>query len=86
MQYVKAITVRSVPSGLARALEREKKRRGQSLNQTVLELLALALGISQDETRSNGLGKLAGDWSNRELAEFEAATAVFGQVDEELWR
>ncbi|MBW2526999.1 MAG: hypothetical protein JRI23_22655 [Deltaproteobacteria bacterium] len=83
---MKALTVRGVTPALSRALEREKKRRGTSLNQTVLDLLAVALGISDAEPRSNGLAKLAGGWSQIDLNEFEAATAIFDQVDEELWQ
>jgi hypothetical protein len=82
---MKALTVRSVDPQLARALERERRRRGTSLNQTVLELLRAALGLGEAE-RSNGLRSLAGSWSETELAEFEAATAVFEQIDAELWR
>ncbi len=85
MHYMKAITIRSVPADLAQALEREKKRTGRSLNQTVIDLLAQAVGLS-GEPRSNGLARLSGGWSQEELDEFEAATTIFEQVDEELWR
>ena len=85
MLNVKAITIRYVDERLARALQAEKRRRGNSLNQTVLDLLRHALGVDAEDGRSNGLHELAGTWSDAELAEFEDATAVFGQVDEELW-
>jgi hypothetical protein len=85
MHNVKAITIRYVDPDLARALQAEKRRRGTSLNQTVLDLLRHGLGVDADDGRSNGLGELAGTWSDAELAEFEEATAVFEQVDEELW-
>jgi len=85
MYDVKALTIRYVDPQLARALQAEKKRRGTSLNQTVLDLLRHALGVDSERGRSNGLGKLAGDWSAAELADFEKATAAFDQVDEELW-
>jgi len=32
---MKHLTIRDVPQDLARALEKEKRRRGQSLNETV---------------------------------------------------
>ena len=82
---MKAITIRNVDPKLSRALEREKRRRGTSLNQTVLDILRSALGVDTDQPRSNGLRRLAGSWSDADLEEFEAATAVFEQVDEELW-
>jgi hypothetical protein len=86
MHNVKALTIRHVDPELARALEREQRRRGASLNSTVLELLRQALGVEADAVRSNGLRKLAGTWSAQELEAFAADIAVFEQVDEELWR
>ena len=85
MQSVKALTIRNVDGRLARALEREKKRRGTSLNETVLALLAQAVGV-QESGPSNGLRKLAGTWSAAEHSAFESAVAPFEQIDEELWR
>ncbi len=35
--------------------------------------------------RSNGLARLSGTWTKAELAQFEAATGVTGEIDEELW-
>ncbi len=80
------LTIRKVPPDLARALEEEKRRRGVSLNRVVLELLRQALGLGFQEPARNGLEKLAGDWSQEELEDFETATAVFEKVDEEQWR
>lgn len=79
------LTIRNLPLSVAEALEKEKRRRGQSLNQTVIDLLRQVLGLGPGPVRSNGLGRLAGGWSADELDEFEAATAVTRQVDEELW-
>jgi plasmid stability protein len=81
---VKALTIRNLPQSLAEALEREKRRRGKSLNQTVIDLLGQGLGA--EGARSNGLGRLAGGWSEDEFRDFERATAQFEAVDEELWR
>jgi kynureninase len=81
---IKALTIRNLPSGIADALEREKRRRGKSLNQTVIDLLGQGLGAQG--TRSNGLGRLGGGWSEDEFRDFERATAQFEEVDEELWR
>jgi hypothetical protein len=82
----KHLTVRKVPPEISRALEKEKKRRGVSMNQTVIELLGQGLGVGFPEGRRNGLRRLAGTWSKQEQAEFEAAVAATGQVDAELWR
>lgn len=84
MAEIKALTIRNLPGGVADALEREKRRRGRSLNQTVIDLLAQSLGV--EGTRSNGLAGLAGGWDEDELHEFEQAVSPFEQIDEELWR
>lgn len=81
---IKALTIRNLPPDLAEALEREKRQRGTSLNQTVIDLLGKGLGVQG--TRSNGLGRLSGGWSEEEFRSFEQATAPFEAVDEELWR
>ena len=80
------LTIRQVPDELARALETEKRRRGASLNRTVLELLAEALDLGSARPRRNGLGALAGTWSEAELAQFERSVALTEQIDDELWR
>lgn len=80
------LTVRNVPEELARALEREKRMRGRSLNQTVIDLLRQALGLDPGSRYDNGLAALAGTWTKAEHAAFEGAVQPFGEVDEELWR
>ena len=81
---MKNLTIRNVPDAVAEALEEEKRRRGESLNQTVIELLSQGLGVGT--TRSNGVGRLAGSWTEEEFREFEAAIAPFERIDDELWR
>jgi hypothetical protein len=81
---MKTLTVRNVPPDVAEALEREKRRRGESLNQTVIKLLSQGLGVGT--TRSNGLARLAGTWSEEEFQELERAVAPFEEIDDELWR
>jgi plasmid stability protein len=83
MMTIKALTIRNLPPSLAEALEREKRRRGKSLNQTVIDLLGQGLGA--EGVRSNGLGRLAGGWSEDDFRGFERATAQFEVVDEEHW-
>jgi predicted HicB family RNase H-like nuclease len=40
------LTIQGITNDLAKALQREKQRRGKSLNQTVIELLRQSLGIT----------------------------------------
>lgn len=79
------LTIRNVPADLARRLEEEKRLRGRSLNQTVLELLAQAVGVGRG-TRSNGLAALAGTWGADDVVELESALRFTEALDEELWR
>lgn len=81
---MKTLTVRNLPAEVAEALDREKRRRGSSLNRTVIDLLSQGLGVGA--VRSNGLGRLGGKWSEEEFDEFERAISPFEQIDEELWR
>jgi len=83
---MKALTIRNVDTRLASALARETKRRGMSLNHTVLDLLRRGLGIDTTAPRKNGLEKFAGTWTAQEFEEFEANVAMFEQIDPELWR
>jgi hypothetical protein len=83
---MKALTVRNVDPQLAKALARETKRRGSSLNQTMLDVLRRGLGIDGVTPRTNGLEKLAGTWTAEEFAEFESNVQMFDAIDPELWR
>jgi hypothetical protein len=80
------LTVRDVPGDLTKALRRETRRRGKSLNQTVIDLLKQSLGLGWDSPGTNGLEKLSGTWSREELESFERTTAIFETIDEEPWR
>jgi hypothetical protein len=80
---LKNLTIRSVSPKLAEALEREKARRGVSLNQTVLDLLEQGLGVTG--ARSNSLARLAGSWTEDQHREFMRAVEPFQEVDAELW-
>ena len=79
------MTIRNVSPEVAAALNEEKRRRGLSLNRTVLALIEESLGTSGN-TRSNGLHRLAGTWNEEEFRQFEDAVAPFSEVDTELWR
>lgn len=76
------ITLRNVPPDLAEALDRESRERGHSLNRTAIDLLKQSLGVGA--RRSNGLGRLAGQWSAERAREFERVVAPFGDVDPEI--
>lgn len=78
------LTVRGIPAALASALEKEKRQSGLSLNQTVINLLSQSLGVRG--TRSNGLAKMAGTWSEQDQREFNEATTTMNEIDPDLWK
>lgn len=79
------VTIRNIPPDVAEQLEQERRRRGESLNKTMISLLRKALGLLPGEPYDNGLGRFAGGWDEAELVAFERDTAAFEQVDPELW-
>ena len=82
------LTIRNLPSNLAAALEKEKQRRGKSLNKTVIQLLGQSLNLNLQPgcRRTNGLAHLAGTWTAEEYRGFAEAIEATRQIDEELWR
>ena len=82
---MKQITIRNVSPHLAKRLDQERAITGKSLNQLLIDLLEKSLGITPDSRFDNGLGELAGTWSDEEHAAFEKNTEIFEQIDEELW-
>lgn len=66
------LTIRDIPEELVDALHCEKQRRGTSLNQVVIDILRHSLGVG-GTTRSNGLAKLAGGWTEDEGKAFDLA-------------
>jgi plasmid stability protein len=83
---VKHLTIRNVPDELAEALDRERRRRGKSLNLTVIQLLGQSLGVPPNGPRRNGLAALGGTWTEDEHREFELHIQTTEQVDPELWQ
>ena len=82
------LTIRSVGSRLRAALEQEAARRGQSLNKTVLALLAERLGLAESAApvEYGDLDELAGTWSKSEAMRFDEALHTQRQVDPKLWQ
>lgn len=82
------LTIRSLGSCLRAALAQEAGRRGQSLNKTVLALLAERLGLAKSAKpiEHDDLDELAGTWSKSETTRFDEALHAQRQVDATLWR
>lgn len=85
MHRMRQLTL-GIPPEMDKALERERNRRGSSLDEVVIQLLRGALGMNRRRPQRNDLARLAGTWTEEEHAQFEAAIAPMEQIDEELWR
>jgi plasmid stability protein len=80
MQY----TLRNVPEHLDRELRERARRQGKSLNETLLELLAIATGLQAERPPRRDLSDVAGTWV--EDPELDRALSEQRTIDEELWR
>ena len=82
------LTVRGVPPELDKRLRAEARRRGLSLNRTVIRLLAEATGQADKPRDLPNLDfeEFFGTWTAEEAAEFDARLREMRQVDEEMWR
>ena len=86
------LTVRGVDARLERALRAEARRRGLSVNRTVLGLLQERTGLAAatvrtaPATRFSDLDHLAGTWSAEEADVFDRRLRSERRTDEQLWR
>ncbi len=83
------LSVRGVDPETARLLKESAEKAGSSVNAQVLELIQRGLGLAPcrgAKGQYRDLDPLAGTWGDEDVRAFEAATAAFEEVDEELWR
>ncbi len=80
------ITLRNLPGPLEKEIRKEARRRGSSLNRTVIGILERGLGMQSGQDKKRDLASLAGTWDEAALAEFREATSVFDKIDRENWQ
>ena len=78
----KQLTIRGVSDEVGRRLERVSRAKGQSVNATVLEILATAVGADERRRR---LARYV-TWNQEDLADFNTALAAQRSTDDPLWR
>jgi hypothetical protein len=78
----KQLTVRGVSEEVGGRLEGLSQAKGQSVNSTVLQILASAVGVDERRRRL----KRYATWNQEDLREFEKALAAQRQIDADLWR
>ena len=89
MHQLKAITLRGLPSEVARALRQRAERDGASLNRTLIWMLEESLGGPRGPKRPrrhHDLDALAGAWTRQQAAAFDAALVEQRAVDPDLWK
>jgi plasmid stability protein len=84
-----AILIRNLEPSLIETLKVEAEKLQWSVNRLVKTLLEQA--VSKKTTSSvnqakNDLAKFAGGWTASDAKEFKAATAMFDQIDEDMWK
>jgi hypothetical protein len=80
MQY----TIRDIPKRLDEAIRERARREGKSLNQTTIEALLRAFGLTGERVKHRDLSDVAGTWGDD--AEVDAALEDQRRIDEEMWR
>ena len=86
---MKAITVRNLPSTVARTIRERASREGTSTNKEIISLLEEATGRKRPRAAApvhHELDALAGAWSRDEAAEFERALREQRTIDPDLWK
>lgn len=84
---MKAITLRNIPPGLVRLIQRRAREQRTSINRAVIEILEERSGKGRQkrETRYHDLDPLAGSWSKEEAAAFDRELRRLRLVDADLW-
>jgi len=80
------ITLRQIPPSIEKHLRDLARRRGSSLNKTIISLLARAPGMDERQPKARDLSDLAGTWTEEEARAFDEAVASFEQIDDSMRR
>lgn len=82
------MTLRGIDEQIAAALKERAQKENTSVNTVMLKMIKEALGLEKKKRNMlyDDLDHLAGTWSERDAAEFENAVAVFGTIDEDIWK
>jgi len=82
-------TLRNIPAPVEKSLRRIALEAHKSLNQTTLDLLAKATGVSPDTNttkKKRDVSTVFVPWSQEEREEFQKNMKLFEGIDEEMWQ
>ncbi|OHD80158.1 MAG: hypothetical protein A3J97_00945 [Spirochaetes bacterium RIFOXYC1_FULL_54_7] len=85
---MKSMTVHKMDDLLLEAIKERADAKGNSINTTIKELLARAVGLEgnqENPTQASGYRRFLGRWTADDTAAFEAATADFERIDASDW-
>lgn len=85
---MKSMTIHKIDDLLLEAIKERAEAKGESLNATIKDLLARAVGLEgnqENPARSSGYRRFLGRWTADEAAAFERATADFERIDASDW-
>ena len=88
------ITIRGIPADVERVIRQESQRTNQSLNKTIVSMLAGAVTaattdgrLKKKELPPSDFSAFSGTWTKEEADEFDARIEeMFEQIDEEMWK
>ncbi len=86
---MKVVTLRNLPPGLIRIIQRRADERRASIAKTVISLLEESVGIGtrrKERHTYHDLDDLSGSWAKGEAASFDRALKVQRTIDAELWK
>ena len=84
---MKSITIHKLDDEIEARLVELAEREGQSLNQTVKQLLRekLGAGDAAPDHRAD-FEEFCGAWTAKDKREFDRAVAPFSEIDPEIWK
>jgi hypothetical protein len=87
---VKQLTIRGIPDEVERAIRKEARQKGVSLNKAALAVLERAGGTHRRAAKRahlyHDLDHLCGVWDKKQADEMERHVALHREIDEALWK
>lgn len=89
MIAVTNLSIRGLDDQATQRLKEEAANQGVSINAFVIGCIRKAVGLSEEagkDVHYHDLDKLAGTWSEADVADFHEAIAAFERIDENAWQ
>jgi plasmid stability protein len=77
------LTIRNIDPEIEQTIRQIAKAKGQSLNQVIKEIIYKEFKSSEPPAAS--LKQLAGNWTQKEAAEFELSIQSCEKIDKDMW-